>query len=91
MTIITPRGLKVRIPVPYAFALMARLYPEVSPFRVLKTTEGIESIPGMLAFTFGITAIVNHFPPLHVAYAVFGQDSLVCWSRRFSSRTFRPS
>lgn len=72
MAIYTPRGLKVRISIPYAFGLMARLYPKVSPFRILKTTEGIEILPGMLAFGAGIIAFVNHMPPIQIGFIVAG-------------------
>lgn len=54
MAIYTPRGLKIRLGVNYAFALMARLYPKVDAFKVLKTTEGLELIPNMLAFITGL-------------------------------------
>ena len=70
MAIYTPRGLKVRIAVPYAFGLMARLSPKVGPFRILKTTEGIESVPGMLAFIAGIVAFAMRLPPLEVGILV---------------------
>lgn len=70
MAIYTPRGLKVRIAIPYAFGLMARLYPKVSPFRVLKTTEGIECLPGMLAFFAGIFGFVMHLPPFYIGLVV---------------------
>ncbi len=70
MAIYTPRGLKVRIAVPYAFGLMARLSPKVSPFRILKTTEGIESMPGMLAFVAGLVAFAMRLPPLEVGILV---------------------
>ena len=70
MSIYTPRGLKIRIDVPYAFGLMARLYPKVTPFRVLKTTEGIESLPTMFAFIAGMIAFSIHLPPLQIALIV---------------------
>jgi len=70
MAIYTPRGLKIRIAVPYAFGLMARLHPKVTPFRILKTTEGIESLPGMLAFIAGIIAFALHLPPLQIVLIV---------------------
>lgn len=72
MAIYTPRGLKVRVSVPYAFALMARLAPRVSPFRVLKTTEGLECLPGMLAFIAGMLTFGMRLPPLHIGLAVGG-------------------
>lgn len=70
MAIYTPRGLKIRIAVPYAFGLMARLHPEVTPFRILKTTEGIESLPGMIAFIAGMIAFAIHLSPLQIALVV---------------------
>ncbi|MCC6795750.1 MAG: hypothetical protein IT366_11590 [Candidatus Hydrogenedentes bacterium] len=48
MAIYTPTGLKIRLPVPYAFALMSQLEQRVTPFRLLMTTEGIELVPNML-------------------------------------------
>lgn len=70
MAIYTPRGLKIRIAVPYAFGLMARLHPKVTPFRILKTTEGIESLPGMFAFVAGLVAFGLHLPPTQIALIV---------------------
>jgi hypothetical protein len=70
MAIYTPRGLKIRIAVPYAFGLMARLHPKVTPFRILKTTEGIESLPGMFAFVAGLVAFSLHLPPTQIALIV---------------------
>ena len=53
MAIYTPRGLKIRFPLDYSFALMSRLYPKVDAFKVLKTTEGLESIPAVLSVLTG--------------------------------------
>jgi len=71
MAIYTPRGLKVRLPVEYAFALMARLYPQVSAFDVLKTTEGIESLPGALAFIIGLICFSFKLQPLQIGLTTF--------------------
>lgn len=70
MAIYTPRGLKIRIAVPYAFGLMARLHPKVTPFKILKTTEGIENMPGMLAFIGGLVAFGLHLTPIQIALVV---------------------
>ena len=72
MPIYTPRGLKIRLPLPYAFGLMARLQRKVSPFRVLKTTEGIESLPGMLGHIGGIVAFAMRLSPLEIGLVVGG-------------------
>jgi hypothetical protein len=74
VTIYTPRGLKIRIPVPYAFGLMSRLHPKVSPFHILKTTEGIESISGMLAIIGGLIAFSMKLTPLQIGMTVFGSE-----------------
>ncbi|HLE17147.1 MAG TPA: hypothetical protein VI728_02550 [Syntrophales bacterium] len=66
MAIYTPRGLKIRLGMNHAFALMARLYPKVDAFKVLKTTEGLESIPGMLAFIVGVTSFYSGFDPYEI-------------------------
>lgn len=71
MAIYTPRGLKIRLPINYAFALMARLNPNVDAFRVLKTTEGIESLPGAFAFLTGLLCFFLAVTPLKIGITVF--------------------
>ena len=54
----TPRGLKVRLELPWAFGLLARLFEKdrrTDAFRVLKTCEAIESIPAVVSFIAGTT------------------------------------
>ncbi|NLD71763.1 MAG: hypothetical protein GX649_03480 [Chloroflexi bacterium] len=72
MSIYTPRGLKIRVPVRDAFALMARLHPHVSAFRILKTTEGIETIPGLLSFAGGVAGYAFGLAPLQLGAVVAG-------------------
>jgi len=60
MAIFTPTGLKIRLPMDYAFALMARLYPKVSAFRVLKTTEVIDLQPSFYASLAFVLALMFH-------------------------------
>ncbi|MBI4480165.1 MAG: hypothetical protein HY651_09100 [Acidobacteria bacterium] len=71
MALYTPRGLKLRLPASIAFALMARLYPKVDAFTVLKTTEGLEASPAMLAFLTGMVSFYLGLDELHVALYVF--------------------
>ena len=59
----TPRGLRIRLQVEWAFALLARLWEKDSKtdaFRVLKTCEAIEDIPTVAAIAAG--AIVTFWP-----------------------------
>jgi len=71
MAIFTPRGLKIRLPVNYAFALMARLYPQVSAFRVMKTCEGIQDVPSLLAFCAAMACFIAHVEPYVAGITVF--------------------
>ncbi|MCY4379077.1 MAG: hypothetical protein OXC39_04530 [Candidatus Dadabacteria bacterium] len=71
MALYTPRGLKIRLNINHAFALMARLYPKVDAFKVLKTTEGIESIPGMLAFIAGVLSFSLGFETYQIGLYTF--------------------
>ena len=70
MAIYTPRGLKIRIAVPYAFGLIARLYPKVSAFKVLKTTEGIESLTSIAIFIAAIICFIMKIDPLQIAVVI---------------------
>lgn len=76
MAVYTPRGLKIRLPVDYTFALLTRLYPQVDAFRVLKTTEGIDCIPPLLAFCAGLICFASHAHPFYIAVAVVISSSL---------------
>lgn len=73
MSIYTPRGLKIRLSIPYSFSLMARLFPEVTPFKVLKTTEGIEAMPDLLVVIEAFIIII-FFPestPTKISMVIF--------------------
>lgn len=67
----TPRGLKIRIPVQYSFSLMSRLFPTVTPFTVLKTTEGIDLLSNLLAVIATII-IIFKFPNESLIYKAIG-------------------
>jgi hypothetical protein len=55
----------------YAFPLIARLYPKVDAFRVLKTTEGIESLPTMAAFLSGLYCFLSRVEPMTTGIVTF--------------------
>jgi hypothetical protein len=59
MAVMTPTGLKIRVGVEWAFALLARLWrkdPATDAFRVLKTCEAIEYIPTVAGLLAGLAA-----------------------------------
>lgn len=59
MAVMTPGGLKIRFPVEYVFTLIARLWMvdrRTDAWCVLRTCEGIGSIPGMLGCSAGLAA-----------------------------------
>lgn len=57
MPIYTPRGLKVRIDPLHAFALMARLEPDVKPIQVLRTTEALEHLSTVCSILAALAAL----------------------------------
>lgn len=56
--IYTPRGLKIRFPLSYVFALISKLNPHVDAFEFLQTVEAFENISSLISF---ITAIIIFF------------------------------
>jgi len=55
----TPTGLKIRLNIEWAFALLARLWrkdPATDAFRVLKTCEAIEYVPTVASLLAGLAA-----------------------------------
>ena len=71
MAVYTPRGLKVRLPVSYAFALIARVYPRSDAFRVLQLTEAVENLGGLATFLAGLVAFSLRLEPLQIGIVVF--------------------
>ena len=51
---------------------MARLYPKVDAFRILKTTEGIDSVGSMLALFTAILCFLLRVPPLESGVVILG-------------------
>ncbi len=70
MAIFTPSGLKIRLEIPFAFALMSRLYPKVPAFKILKTTEEIAILPNSIAFAVTIVCLVSNVEPIYIIFNV---------------------
>ncbi|OCT14187.1 hypothetical protein A8709_25470 [Paenibacillus pectinilyticus] len=66
MAIYTPQGLIIRLDVPTSFGLMARLYPEVRPQHILKTTEAISLMSSSLGFVTGLVCFLLHLSPQNI-------------------------
>lgn len=77
MTVFTPRGLKLRLPTPYVFALIARLYPRVDAFRVLQTTEVVENLSSLVTLLSGAAAFSLRLEPLQIGVLVFVAVSIM--------------
>src|SRR5690348_15171354 len=71
MSICTPRGLEIKLSVPYTFTLMHRLYPAVDAFKVLKLPEGLQSIPSCLAFVTTLVCFNLTVAPFQTLVFVF--------------------
>jgi hypothetical protein len=70
MAIYTPRGLKIRLGKPYAFALMARVFPKVDAFRVLQLTEEVENLASLATFIAGLVAFGLRLDPLTIGMVI---------------------
>lgn len=76
MALFTPRGLKLRLPTAYAFALMARVYPHTDAFRILQLTEEVENLGALAAFLSGIVGFGLRLEPVQVGILVFVAGSV---------------
>lgn len=83
MAIYTPQGLKIRVSLDFAFALMARLYPRVGAFRVLKTAEGIEEIPSAVSSVVAVFCLLTTVTPMYIAIWTIGSYLAVGLLRQF--------
>ena len=75
MAVFTPRGLKLRLSTPYAFALIARVFPKVDAFRVLQTTEAVENLTRLAIFLSAIVAFSLSMAPVQIGVLVFAVAS----------------
>lgn len=72
MAIYTPRGLKIRLPIDYGFALMTRLYPRITPFKFLKVTEALELLPAAWASIAAVLAFLTLKSPYTICAVIVG-------------------
>lgn len=72
MAIYTPRGLKIRLPIDYSFALMTRLYPRITPFKFLKVTEALELLPAVWASIAAVLAFLILESPYSICAVIAG-------------------
>lgn len=70
--IVTPRKLKIDLPLGYAFALIARVYPKVDAFQFLKRIEGIQKTHSLAGFLIGVVCFVLNLNPWAIAAWTFG-------------------
>lgn len=78
MSIFTPRGLKIRLPMEMCFTLLSRLEQRVTPIRVLQTTEGLELLPPFAATIVALICYAMQIPPLNIGSYVFVTYIFMC-------------
>lgn len=61
----------MRIATPYAFALMARVYPRIDAFRVLQLTEEVDNMPKLAGLITGLAVFALQLSPLEIAVVTF--------------------
>ena len=66
MAIYTPTGLKIRISLESSFGLMTRLFPKITPFKFLKSVEGLELLPPTFAFIAGFVCFILQREPITI-------------------------
>jgi hypothetical protein len=88
MAIFTPTGLKIRLPVAYAFALIGRLHPRVTAFKMLKTAEGIQLLPSVYFSIAVLLCLILDVRPLHIGLIGAGIYGINSWIR--NSPVFMP-
>ncbi|WNR42329.1 hypothetical protein [Paenibacillus roseipurpureus] len=71
MTIRTPQGLLIKLDVATSFGLMARLYPEISPKQILKTTEDISLMSTSMGFATGMLCFFLQLSPQGISVCTF--------------------
>lgn len=81
--IVTPRKLQIDLPLGYAFALIARVYPKVDAFKFLKRVEGIQKIHHLVAFVTGMVCFGLQLSPLWIAVWTIGVTLLFYLFRFF--------
>ncbi len=87
--IVTPRKLKIDLPLGYAFALIARVYPKVDAFQFLKRVEGIQKIHSLAGFVTGVICFALNLNPWAIAGGTFGV-TMVFFLLRFFGIFFIP-
>lgn len=70
MPVYTPHGLAIHLDTPTAFGFMARLYPKVTPHRVLTTVEATVNVLPMFSFIVGLIAFGLRLEPFEIGAVV---------------------
>ena len=70
MAIYTQRGLKIRLPLNFSFALMSRLFPEIMPFRYLKMVEALELLPATWTLVIAMIMFIFFTSPIQIGVAI---------------------
>ncbi|OUL18759.1 hypothetical protein BV372_33975 [Nostoc sp. T09] len=71
MTIYTPGGMPINVPMNYAFTLLARLYPKYRPHKVLKIAEGMDKAPEAVAYLLAFILFALRFSSAIIFISIF--------------------
>lgn len=62
--ILTNKDLKIRFSLSICYALMARLYPSVNEFKILRRTEALENYPILMRDLLAIVCFYKQVEPI---------------------------
>ncbi len=81
MTIYTPTGMPISFPMDYAFTLLARLYPQYKPYRVLKIAEGMDKAHESVAYLLAFLLFSLHQKPVIIFAVILVLQGFFSWMK----------
>lgn len=79
MTIYTPSGMPISFSMRYAFTLLARLYPQYRPRKVLKIADGMDKAPTAVAYIMAFILFLFHLSPIIIFVGTLVLPGILSW------------
>jgi len=79
MTIYTPSAMPIGFSMDYAFTLLARLYPKLSPSKVLRIVQGMDKVPVLVSRSLALVMFLLHLSPIIVFIISLIIPEIIYW------------